>query len=160
MCASLFGPARIIAVDMVEERLELAKRLGAIPVDSNKQHPAQTVLELTGGRGADVVLECVGNHKAVELAIDCVRPAGTISAVGVNDVIEYPFPIAAAWLKDLSFRTGICNVPKYMTQLLTLIKAGKLDPTIIISHRMQLEQAEEAYRMFANRQATKIVLYP
>jgi threonine dehydrogenase-like Zn-dependent dehydrogenase len=64
------------------------------------------------------------------------------------------------WLKSLSFRAGWCNVQKYMGPLLDLIEAGRLHPEKIISHRMKLADAEEAYRMFDAREATKIVLTP
>jgi len=64
------------------------------------------------------------------------------------------------WEKSLTFRSGRCNVQKYMRPLLDLIAAGRLKPDLIISHRMKLEQAAEAYKMFAAREATKIVLQP
>jgi threonine dehydrogenase-like Zn-dependent dehydrogenase len=64
------------------------------------------------------------------------------------------------WLKSLTFRAGWCNVQAYMRPLLDLIAAGRLHPEKIISHRMKLEQAEEAYRIFEAREATKIVLTP
>jgi Threonine dehydrogenase and related Zn-dependent dehydrogenases len=64
------------------------------------------------------------------------------------------------WEKSLTFRSGRCNVQKYMRPLLDLIAAGRLKPDAIISHRMKLDQAEEAYRMFDAREATKIVLTP
>jgi len=64
------------------------------------------------------------------------------------------------WLKALTFRAGWCNVQKYMRPLLDLIAAGRLRPEMIISHRMKLDQGEEAYRLFDAREATKIVLTP
>ena len=64
------------------------------------------------------------------------------------------------WEKSLTFRVGGCNVQTYMRPLLDLIAAGRLKPEMIISHRMKLDDVEEAYRMFDAREATKIVLTP
>ena len=160
MAAQLFGPARVFAVDMVAERLELARELGAIPVSTAEFNPVSRLQDLTAGLGVDASIECVGHVSAVETAIHCVRGGGTCSMVGVPSKSEWPFPLMHSWLKDLTFRAGWCNVQAYMRPLLDLIAAGRLQPDRIISHRMKLDQAEDAYRMFAAREATKIVLTP
>jgi 2-desacetyl-2-hydroxyethyl bacteriochlorophyllide A dehydrogenase len=160
MAAQLFGPARVFAIDMVDARLEVAQELGAIPVDANRVHPVEFLQSQTEGRGVDSSIECVGHVSAVETAIHCVRGGGTISMVGVPSKTEWPFPLMHAWIKDLTFRAGWCNVQAYMRPLLDLIASGRLQPDRIISHRMKLDEAEEAYRMFDAREATKIVLTP
>ena len=160
MASQLFGPARVYAVDMVDARLEMAQELGAIPVDANQVHPVEFLQSRTHGLGVDASIECVGQTSAVETAIHAVRGGGTISMVGVPSETEWPFPLMHAWLKDLTFRAGWCNVQAYMRPLLDLIAAGRLVPDRIISHRMKLDEAEEAYRMFDAREATKIVLTP
>lgn len=160
MCAQLFGPAKVLVVDMVEERLELARELGGIPIDATKFNPIQAIERETGGIGADSSIECVGALSAVDTAIRCVRGGGTISMVGVPSQVVADFPYYPAWEKSLTFRSGVCNVHEYMRPLLDLIAAGRLQPEKIISHRMKLDQAEEAYRIFDAREATKIVLTP
>lgn len=160
MAAQLFGPARVFAVDMVPERLDLARQLGAIPVDGSQVNAVEYLQGETGGHGVDSTIECVGLTSAVETAIYAVRGGGTASMVGVPSKTEWPFPLMHAWLKDLTFRAGWCNVQAYMRPLLDLIAAGRLQPDRIISHRMKLDEAEEAYRMFEQRKATKIVLTP
>jgi alcohol dehydrogenase len=160
MCAQLFGPARVFAIDMVDSRLEVAQELGAIPINSKEAHPVQTIEEATGGVGADSSIECVGLLAAVDTAINVVRGGGTISMVGVPSAVLGDFPYLRMWLKSLTFRAGWCNVQLYMRPLLDLIGSGRLHPEKIISHRMKLEEAEEAYRMFDAREATKIVLTP
>ena len=80
--------------------------------------------------------------------------------VGVPSAVLGEFPYMRMWLKSLTFRAGWCNVQLYMRPLLDLIAAGRLAPDKIISHRMKLDEAEEAYRMFDAREATKIVLTP
>ena len=159
MTAQLFGPARVFCVDMVPERLRLAAELGAIPVDGAGD-PVQAIKDQTGGHGADSSIECVGLMASVDTAIRCVRGGGTISMVGVPAKSAADFPYLQLWLKDLTFRAGWCNVQKYMRPMLALIESGRLQPERIISHRMKLEEGVEAYRMFAAREATKIVLTP
>lgn len=160
MSAQLFGPARIFVVDMVDARLELAQELGGIPVDAKHVHPVEWIKTHTGGFGSDSSIECVGHMSAVETALASVRGGGTVSMVGVPSAIVADFPYLDVWTRALTFRAGWCNVQRYMRPLLELIVAGRLHPENIISHRMKLEEAEEAYRMFAAREATKIVLTP
>src|SRR5438128_2858066 len=160
MCAQLFGPSRTFVIDMVESRLEIAQELGGIPINAGETHPVQAIEKATGGVGAASSIECVGLMAAVDTAIHCVRGGGTISMVGVPSAVQGDFPYLRMWLKSLSFRAGWCNVQMYMRPLLDLIAAGRLHPEKIISHRMKLDQAEEAYRIFDAREATKIVLTP
>lgn len=160
MSAQLFGPARTFVIDMVDSRLELAQELGGIPINAKAVHPVEAIERETGGVGADSSIECVGLLTAVDTAIHAVRGGGTVSMVGVPSAVLGDFPYMRMWLKSLTFRAGWCNVQAYMQPLLDLIAAGRLHPEKIISHRMKLDQAEEAYRMFDARQATKIVLTP
>src|SRR5919108_386362 len=160
MCAQLFGPARTFVIDMVDSRLEVAQELGGIPINARETHPVQAIEKATGGVGADSSIECVGLLAAVDTAIHVVRGGGTISMVGVPSAVQGDFPYLRMWLKSLTFRAGWCNVQMYMRPLLDLIAAGRLQPEKIISHRMKLDEAEEAYRIFDAREATKIVLTP
>ena len=160
MCAQLFGPARVFVVDMVDSRLEFAQGLGAIPINAGQTHPVEAIKGHTGGYGADRSIECVGVLEAVETAIACVRGGGTISMVGIPNHTVGDFPYLDIWQRALTFRAGWCNVQPHMRPLLDLIAAGRLKPDVIISHRMKLDQAEEAYRIFDAREATKIVLTP
>lgn len=160
MCAQLYGPSRIFVVDMVQSRLELARELGGIPVDASKVHPVNAIQGQTGDVGVDSAIECVGLVATLETALTCVRGGGTVSMNGMPTVTAGEFHYLRVWLKSLTLRLGWCNVPPYMKPLLDLIAAGRLHPEKVISHRMKLEDAEEAYRMFDAREATKIVLTP
>jgi alcohol dehydrogenase len=160
MCAQLFGPAKVFVVDMIDARLEIAERLGGIPINAAQVNPLEAIDAQTGGLGADSSIEAVGAVASVDTAIRCVRGGGTISVVGVPSQYSGDFPYVPMWEKSLTFRSGVCNVREYMRPLLDLIAAGRLKPDAIISHRMKLEDAEEAYRMFDAREATKIVLIP
>lgn len=160
MCAQLFGPARVFVVDMVDARLEVAMGLGGTPINAKQVNPVEAIRGHTSGLGADASIECVGLLTAADTAIQSVRGGGTISMVGVPSATIGDFPYMRMWLKSLTFRAGWCNVQAYMRPLLELIAAGRLKPDAIISHRMKLDQAEEAYRIFDAREATKIVLTP
>jgi threonine dehydrogenase-like Zn-dependent dehydrogenase len=160
MCAQLFGPAKVFVVDMVDARLEIAQQLGGIPINAAQVNPIEAIDAQTGGLGADSSIEAVGAAASVDTAIRCVRGGGTISMVGVPSQYTGDFPYYPMWEKSLTFRSGVCNVREYMRPLLDLIAAGRLKPETIISHRMKLDDVEEAYRMFDAREATKIVLTP
>jgi 2-desacetyl-2-hydroxyethyl bacteriochlorophyllide A dehydrogenase len=160
MCAQLYGPAKVFVVDMVDARLEIARQLGGIPINARHVNPIEAIDAQTAGLGADSSIEAVGAVASVDTAIRCVRGGGTISMVGVPSQYAGDFPYIPAWEKSLTFRIGVCNVQEHMRPLLDLIVAGRLKPEMIISHRMKLDDVEEAYRMFDAREATKIVLTP
>jgi len=158
MSAQLFGAAQVFVVDRVDSRLEVAQGLGATPINGAAVHPSEHIKSVTGGYGADRSIECVGLPATIEIALHSVRHGGTVSVVGVPEATEQDFPYMHVWFNDLTYTGGLCNVPPYMRPLLDLIKAGRLDPAVVVSHRMKVEEGEEAYRMFAEREATKILL--
>ena len=160
MSAQLLGPARVFVVDMVDSRLEFAEGLGAIPINASETHPVEAIKHATGEYGVDRSIDAVGVMAAAETALQCVRGGGTVSQVGIPNHTVGDFPYLDVWQRALTFRSGWCNVQAYMRPLLDLIEAGKLKPESIISHRMPLDEAEEAYRIFDAREAIKIVLRP
>lgn len=162
MCAQLFQPKAVLAVDSVPERLEMAKRVGAVPIDMSKEDPGAVIRGLTEGRGADVVLEAVGQLDSLSSCFQYVRSGGTISAVGVYSEAEFPFPMFQAFMRDLSFRIGICPVKNYMGKLLDMISEGKADPSLIITHNLPLSEAPHGYDIFTNHKenCVKVLLKP
>jgi threonine dehydrogenase-like Zn-dependent dehydrogenase len=160
MCAQLYGPSRVFVIDMVDSRLEIAQELGGIPINASHMNPVEAIDKYTNGIGADSSIEAVGLRSSIDTAMRCVRGGGTVSVVGVPAEFSGDFPYMIFWNKSLTFRSGKCNVQRYMRPLLDLIAAGRLHPEKIISHRMKLADTEEAYRIFDAREATKIVLTP
>ena len=154
------GASEVFAIDLVPERRELAAGLGAIAIDASEA--VDRIVEHTKGRMADSVVECVGADSAIELSLSLARPAGTVSCIGVNQNMAFKFPMALAFIKGLTFRTGTCSVPEHWQELISLIQVGKLTPETTISHHMQLSEGAEAYRMFNAREngAMKMVLRP
>ena len=158
MAARTMGAARVIAVDMVPARLALAERIGAIGVNGNERSPTMAVEE-TFGQMADVVVETVGAPPALITATECVRPGGTVSVIGVHNEFEHPLPLGTLFRNSVTLRFGgPCNVQGWWERALDAVVTGTADPTVIISHRMPLEEAPEGYRLFDAKEATKVVL--
>jgi threonine dehydrogenase-like Zn-dependent dehydrogenase len=159
--ARTFHPSVIYAVDTVAQRLEMADGFGAIPVDASAVHVPSHIQDHTGGRGADVLLECVGAIPALTGAIDVVRAGGRISVIGVYSEPEMKLPLNLTFVKaiDLKF-CGTANIVGRWDDALALITSGAADPASIISHRLPLDDAVRGYELFASREAMKVVLTP
>jgi threonine dehydrogenase-like Zn-dependent dehydrogenase len=161
-CAALFGPARILAVDQVPDRLARAERLGAEPIDATSVPGSAQVMEATAGRGADSVIEAVGADATVLDAVSCAASGGTVSIVGVNLSLALPFPMGLVFLKSLTVRTIFAPVPGTWPSLVPLVQAGRLQLVDTFTHRMQLSQVAEAYDLFDSRRdgVLKVLLLP
>jgi 2-desacetyl-2-hydroxyethyl bacteriochlorophyllide A dehydrogenase len=153
------GATVVIAIDTVEPRLEMARAFGATPVHLTEDDPRAAVKAATAGRGADVVIEAVGDARALDLAIRVAAPCATLSLVGVY-AERCEVHMGLAWLKALTVRTGQANVIAHLDRVLALMQAGVLDPAPIVTHRMALADAAGAYALFDRREALKIVLSP
>jgi 2-desacetyl-2-hydroxyethyl bacteriochlorophyllide A dehydrogenase len=158
--AEAIGAQKTIVVDKVASRLAEAERYGAIGVNATENDPGDAVLDLTEWRGANVVIDAVGHPSALESACNLIAPGGTISIPGVYVEDELTLPWGNLWLKGVKFVTGVANIVNYMDEVMALTEAGKLNPAAMISHRMGLSEAPEAYRMFEEHEAMKIVLDP
>jgi 2-desacetyl-2-hydroxyethyl bacteriochlorophyllide A dehydrogenase len=153
------GAAHVIAIDTVEDRLEIARSFGAEPVHLTDGDPRGHVKKATGGRGVDVAIDAVGHPDALELAIRLARKCGTVSVVGVY-AERVEVHMGLAWIKSLNMVTGHANVIAHVDPVLELIAAGKLDPSPLVTHHMPLDDASEAYELYDKREALKIVLTP
>lgn len=159
--ARTFGPGQLFAVDTVDSRLEMAEQFGAIPVDAKAVHVPTWIQDATGGRGADVVLECVGALPAFDQAVDTVRAGGRISVMGVYSEPEHTIPMSLIFTKGVEVKfCGTANVLARWDHVLDLTRSGEVDPTAIISHRLNLSDALRGYELFEAREAMKVVLTP
>ncbi len=161
-CAQLYGPARILAVDMVPDRLARAEQLGAIPVDATGGGTVGAVLEATQGRGAEAVIEAVGADQSISDAIFCAAPGGTVSVIGVSLNLGLPLPMPVLLFKKLTVRATFASIPATWPSLVPLIESGRLHPEEVFTHRMGLSEAAEAYRVFDAREdgVLKVLLDP
>ncbi len=160
--AKLFGPSLIITVGRHDFRLNVARKMGSdIGLNSHKENPVEKILEITNGRGVDAVLECIGSDETLLDAFKIVRPAGTISFVGLF-IQPVPIPMLDFYLKDLTLRGGICPAKNYISKLMPLVEKGKIDPTTVITHDLPLVDTPRGYKLMDSKEenAIKVVLTP
>jgi len=153
------GAGEVFAIDSVGARLAMAGRLGATPVHLTEEEPKRVLRAATEKRGADVVVDAVGDPGPLAMAVSLARDAGTVSGIGAY-AGKGEVPLGLAWLKGLTLRLGLANVIAHVDRVLALIEAGKLDPAPLVTHRMKLDEASEAYALYDRREALKIVLTP
>lgn len=152
--AKLMGASFIIAVDGDENRLSISKKLGAdVVLDYTKTDVTAEVKRLTDG-GADVAIEALGTQQTFESSLRCLRPGGTLSSLGVySGKLELPYKAFAAGLGDYRIVTTLCPGGKErMRRLLSVVQAGRFDPSVLITHRYALTRITEAYKLFSERQ--------
>jgi 2-desacetyl-2-hydroxyethyl bacteriochlorophyllide A dehydrogenase len=158
--AARLAGARVLAIDSVEQRLEIAASLGATPIHLTEQDVKREVRAQTEGRGGvDVSIDAVGHPDALELAIRLARACGRVQCIGVY-AERTEIHLGLAWLKSLTIRGGQANVIAHLDPVLAMLADGRLDPTPFVTHHMSLDDAPEAYAIFDRREALKIVLTP
>jgi 2-desacetyl-2-hydroxyethyl bacteriochlorophyllide A dehydrogenase len=157
--AGVAGADRVIAIDTVGERLEMARSFGATPVHLTEEDPRGAVKAATEGRGVDGAVDAVGHPDALNLACRLARKAGIVSATGVY-AERIQLHMGAIWIKALTLKSGRANVIKHVDPVLEKLASGELDPTPLVTHHLKLEQAPEAYEIYDRREALKIVLTP
>ena len=160
-CAFIHGAAKVIAVDLDDARLDRARELGCDVINPEKDNLFIRVLELTGGEGADSAIEAVGRPELVVSATTLLRAGGIVSVAGVI-VAPVELPWALVLMKNLSLRSGLVNPQNHVTRLISLIQAGRIDPTELITHRMPLSEGAAGYELFAEHRdgVLKLVLEP
>lgn len=147
---------RVVAVDGIPARRELAASLGAEAVEP--EHAAEAVGSGEGRFGADVVIEAAGTPGALDAAFQLARGRGTVSVVGAHFEHDYPLDNLTMFEKELTLRFSWGDPVNDRDRLLGMIEAGSIDPTPTITHRLPLDEAAEAYRLFDSREATKVLL--
>jgi len=159
-CAFVLGASRVFAIDLVPARREIARSLGAIPLDPSEA--IEQVREQTAGRMVDCAVEAVGINATARLALDIVGIFGNVSVIGVNLSQDFSFPMGQSMGKGLTFRIGGCSVQSFWPELIPLIQQGRLHPERFVTHEMPLASGAEAYDLFAKREngALKFVMTP
>ena len=184
--AFMLGAERVIAIDRVPERLELAKAAGAEIINYEEFDAGIALKEMTGGIGPDCCIDAVGMEahgtgvmalydtvkQAVRMetgramvlrqAIVACRKGGKVSVPGVYGGFIDKMPMGAFVNKGLTMRSGQTHVHKYLRPLLDRIQQGDIDPSFVITHTLPLEEAPRAYRIFRDKEESciKVVLKP
>jgi threonine dehydrogenase-like Zn-dependent dehydrogenase len=187
--ARLLGAERVIAIDRFPYRLQMAKeKAGATEVINYEDAPVlETLNDLTAGRGPDACIDAVGMEAHIDIrplqaydrakqmvgaesdrphalreAIMACANGGVVSVIGVYGGLVDKFPMGSFMNRSLRMRAGQCHVHRYMEPLMQRIRAGEIDPSFVITHRMALEDAPRGYEMFRDKKdgCEKVVLSP
>lgn len=151
MCARLYGPGQIVAVDVDPFRLELARSHGladAVLDPASCDMKAQ-IQALSGGRGADCVLECAGGRDTFRMAWEIARPNAVVGVIAMYEEAQ-TLPLPDMYGKNLVFKTGGVDGCR-CGEIMELIRQGKLDTGCMITHRTDLDHIMEAYRVFEEK---------
>jgi threonine dehydrogenase-like Zn-dependent dehydrogenase len=186
-CAFLLGAGRVIAIDRIPERLNLADAMGAEIINyADVDNVINILKDTTGGRGPDCCIDAVGMEAhgeglmgffdkvkqsvrlesdratALRELIQACRKGGKISIAGVYGGIADKIPLGAMFNKGLTIRQGQTHVHKYMSPLLEKIMNNEIEPEVIITHRFSLEDGPKGYDIFKKKEdnCIKVVMYP
>jgi alcohol dehydrogenase len=155
MTAGLYGPSRVIAIDLDDNRLELAQTFGATDaINSGSDDWYEQVMAMTdGGLGVDVAIEAVGIPQTFDMCTSLIRPGGSVANVGVHGK-SVELDLQDLWIKDVSITTGLVSATT-TPMLLKLVAQGKLSPEKFVSHRFGLDEMMDAYDTFGRAAETK-----
>lgn len=185
--AFLLGAERVIAIDTVPERLEMARAGGAETLDFREEDIYDAIQARTQGRGADACIDAVGTEAdafasfdslidrakvatylgtdrphVLRQAIHCCRNFGVVSVVGVYGGLLDKIPMGSAINRGITFRMAQTPVQRYLPRLLERIERGEIDPSFVVTHRATLEEGPEFYKTFRDKKdgCIKVVLKP
>ena len=174
--AFLLGAEEVIAIDRIPERLQMARDGGARTVHFDEVNVLDALFEMTGGRGPDACIDCVGMEAhgrtpdavadkvkqtmrmeldrahVLRLAIQACGKGGTLSVPGVYGGFIDKMPMGTVFEKGLQLRTGQTHTHRYMRPLLDRIRRGDIDPSFIITHHGTLDDAPEYYELMAKHE--------
>ena len=149
IAAKHLGAEKLYAVDPVPDRRKEAEALGAIPL--TPENAAAVIANATDQRGADSVMELVGNPAAQQLAYQVMRPGGTMSVVGCHCTPNFAFSPIDAFDKNLTYRTGRCPARHYMDKLTDRVANGKFKIDSFVTHHFSVDESVRAYDVFSER---------
>ena len=154
LTAQFYSPGEIIMIDLDDNRLEVAKRFGATrTINSSDGKAVEALMNLTDNQGVDTAIEAVGIPATFELCEQIVAPGGVIANVGVHGV-KVALHLERLWDRNISITTRLVDTVS-TPMLLKVLKAKKIDPKLLITHRFKLADILEAYETFGNAAKTK-----
>jgi alcohol dehydrogenase len=160
LTAQFYSPAEIIAIDLDDNRLAVARQFGATKtINAAGGNAAEQVMKLTDGRGVDTAIEAVGVPVTFILCEDIVAPGGTIANVGVHGV-KADLHLERLWSQNITITTRLVDTAT-TPMLLKTVQSGKIDPKKLITHRFKLVRILDAYDTFAraaSTQALKVII--
>lgn len=157
LAASVMGAEKVIVMSRHEPRQKIATAFGATHVVAARgKEGAAEVKEITGGIGADAVLECVGTDDAMGTAFAVARPGSMVGFVGVPHGVQ--LPVQKMFQKNVGLRGGMAPVRRYLPELLDLVTSGQIEPGLVFDSTLPLDQVADGYRAMDERRAIKVML--
>jgi alcohol dehydrogenase len=160
LTAQFYSPAELIMIDLDDNRLEVAKGLGATNlVNSGDGKAVEKVMALTGGKGVDVAIEAVGIPQTFDLCQDIVAAGGHVANVGVHGK-SVSLKLEKLWIHNVTITTGLVDT-RTTPMLLRNVTAGRLQPRKLITHEFKLDDVMKAYDTFGNaakEKALKVII--
>ena len=154
LTSQFYSPAEIIMIDLDDNRLEIAKRFGATKTINNTDgKTVEALMKLTGDRGVDTAIEAVGIPATFQLCEQIIAPGGVIANIGVHGV-PAALHLERLWDRNISITTRLVDTAS-TPMLLKVLKAGKIDPKLLVTHRFKLDDILQAYETFGNAAKTK-----
>ncbi len=159
LAASVMGAEKIVAMSRHESRQKIATEFGATHIVAARGEDGEAeVAEITGGVGADAVLECVGTDASMDTAFTVARPGATVGFVGVPHGVEVP--VRRMFSKNVGLAGGMAPVRRYLPELLDLVTDGRIDPGRVFDATVPLDRVADGYRAMDQREAIKVVVEP
>jgi 2-desacetyl-2-hydroxyethyl bacteriochlorophyllide A dehydrogenase len=161
LAASVFRAGNVIAVDILDEKLSLAKKLGAKQVvNASKDDPAEMISNITDGRGAEVVLDFVGRRKTIEKSIVCARRGGRIVVVGISSEDLQISPYSTIIGKEIEIVGVNDHLKSELAELIELVNSGRVDLSSSVTHKVKLEEVNEGIQILQNNigHPTRVVI--
>jgi threonine dehydrogenase-like Zn-dependent dehydrogenase len=159
LAASQMGAERVVAMSRHEPRQKIATEFGATDIVPERgEEGEKRILDMTGGVGADAVLECVGTDGAMKTAFQVARPGSTVGFVGVPHGVEPP--VRRMFQKNIGLTGGVAPVRTYLPDLLERTLDGTINPGMVFDMTLPLDAVADAYRAMDERRAIKVLLRP
>lgn len=151
--AVLLGAAQVLIVGHHDDRLAVAAAAGAThTVNARTADPVDAVKDLTEGRGADAVIETISSNGSLARALESVRDGGAVAVLGMSHFFEpVDQPYSAAFMRNISLHPGVCPSRAYMPQLLAELEQGRIDPGVVMTHDVPLDDAARGYAIMDDR---------
>lgn len=162
--ATLFGAAQVVVVGHHDDRLAIATANGAThAVNGKAEDPVEAVRALTGGRGADAVIDSISGNATIGQALGAVRDGGAVAVLGMNHFFQpVDQPWSAVFMRNVHLHPGVCPSRAYMPQLLNVLAQGKINPAAVMTHDLPLEEAARGFAVMDGREegSIKVALTP
>lgn len=159
LAAVTMGAEKVIAMSRHESRQKIATAFGATHIVAERgKEGAARVKEITGGVGADAVLECVGTGDSMGTAFAVARPGAMVGFVGVPHGVE--LPVGRMFSKNVGLAGGMAPVRRYLPELLDLVTSGRIEPGLVFDSTLPLDRVAEGYRAMDERTSIKVMIEP